>query len=370
MNLDKFLNKLAWFFGASKIINNFPDGILFVNKEGYITQMNKRAGELLLVSDGTNTLLLSDFLKEGLEVVKFSAKSKRAVLTEINVGGHCFYAELFASKIKKGYCVSLRDSTTLTNEQETEIKINKFNNEKNAMLVKIEPEISSHIESIRGFSKGLIDGLGGELSEKQAKYVKIVNNNAVDLSNFMKNLFEFSECESSLYKPEYEKFDIVALIKEVIKEFENKFDEKKVGFTFDYDLIDDRFIFADIKGFKKIITNIFSASFDMTENGNISLRLSPVDEETSLGFGLDENQKYMQITLRDTGTGLEVNELKTLCDPYFQADKGKKNLSRALMLGSASILVKRSNGFIDISSELMRGTIYNIVIPVEKEKNE
>ena len=39
-------------------------------------------------------------------------------------------------------------------------------------------------------------------------------------------------------------------------------------------------------------------------------------------------------------------------------------------MGAASILVKRAGGYIYVRSEVMKGTRYDIIIPVEKENNE
>ena len=75
----------------------------------------------------------------------------------------------------------------------------------------------------------------------------------------------------------------------------------------------------------------------------------------------------MQISIRDTGSGVAPEDMKYLCEPYAQLEKGKKNFLRALKLGSASILIKRANGLFDVNSELRSGTKYEIVLPIEKE---
>ena len=113
MNLDKFFKNLNWFFGASKVLNNFPDAIVYVNNSGYVTQMNRKAGELFAVSDGESVLLLDDFIKNGMDLVKFSAKSKRTVISEAEINGVTFLVEFIAAKIKNGFCISFRNNTKL-----------------------------------------------------------------------------------------------------------------------------------------------------------------------------------------------------------------------------------------------------------------
>ncbi len=370
MKLKKIFKNIWWFLGASNTINNFPDAIIYVNTEGYIVKINKKAKEIFILNDGISPVRLNDIIPEGMIAVKNSAKLKKSVLTQADIEGHKFYIELMASKKGHYYLVSVRNKTQLTNDKDTELQIEKFNNEKNAMLIKLKSELKSPLESITGFSKGMLEGLGGELTDKQVKYVKIINNNANDLNEFLDKLLEFTYSESLLYTPEYKKFDVVAITKEVLKNFESKFEDKKLDFNFDYGMLENRSICNDLEAYKKIIENILTVSINTTDNGGISLTLKPVDAESSISFGLIEGKSYLQISIMDTGVGIEPEEMHELCDPYFHADKGRKNLLRALRLGSASILVKRSDGFIDISSELMRGTIYNIVIPTEKEADE
>ena len=62
--------------------------------------------------------------------------------------------------------------------------------------------------------------------------------------------------------------------------------------------------------------------------------------------------------------------MKYLCEPYAQLEKGKKNFLRALKLGTASILIKRANGLINIHSEVKVGTKFEIILPIEKEQDE
>lgn len=95
------------------------------------------------------------------------------------------------------------------------------------MLVKLEGDIKSPISSITGFSQGLLDGIGGNLTEKQAKYIKIINSNSNDLYHFMDKLLEFTESESSLYKSMYQNFDVVQIIKGIASEFEKEIQNKK-----------------------------------------------------------------------------------------------------------------------------------------------
>lgn len=371
MNLEKLAKELWWSLTAFRAINELPDSVIFVSYDGIIERVNSKAKESFgIVIDELNPPKLNDYIKDGMDMINLSIKSQKPVAAVATIPTREFHIELNAAKQGHGYCLTVRDLTKLTDEIVTEEKIARFNGEKNAMLVKLEGDIKSPISSITGFSQGLIDGIGGDLTEKQAKYIKIINSNSNDLYHFMDKLLEFTEAESSMYKSEYQNFDIVQTAKEIASDFEKEIQNKKITFEIEADGLEKRTVYSDLKAVEKIVRNILETSVSMTETGFILVNISRPDEVTASTFGLSaENisKSHVQITLKDTGVGFAEEEMKYLCDPYAQLEKGKKNFVRSLNLGSASILTKRANGFINIQSEANKGTRYDIIIPTEKD---
>ena len=81
-----------------------------------------------------------------------------------------------------------------------------------------------------------------------------------------------------------------------------------------------------------------------------------------------KENSLMQISISDTGIGLQETELDGLFEPYNQLDKtNKKNIVRSISLGTANILARRLNGIVWAESEVMKGTTFNIIIPIEKD---
>ncbi len=370
MNLEKLVKNLWWAITAFKTINDLPDSVVFINSEGFVKRANRKAFECFgFTIEETNPIKIEDFIKEGLTAVHNSIKYQRPVAATATIPGREFYVELNAVKKDSGFCLTIRDLTRLTNEIVTEEKIAKFNSEKNAMLVKLEGDIKSPITSISGFSQGLLDGLGGELTEKQTKYIKIINSNSNELYHFMDKLLEFTYAESSLYEAVYQNFDIVEVFKGIIKDFEPELEAKKLAFDFDYDSIDKRTVYTDFKAIQKTLRNILEVALAMTDTGYIIVKLRLPDEKTAARFGLKSPEQlkgYIHLSVKDTGIGVPEEDMKYLCEPYAQLESGKKNFLRSLKLGTATILAKRTGGNIFVSSEVMKGTMYDIVFPIEK----
>lgn len=367
MNLSRLFKHVGWFLSSYDILNNLADAVLIVNRDGVIVSYNKKAKDIFgFVNGSFGKYNISDIIKDYKNLVNQSADLLKPVLTTAVLPERSFYVEFNAVARGRGYCVVLRDLTALTKELNNEDKINKFNSEKNAMLAKIEDDVKAPISSIAGFSKGLLDGLGGELSEKQAKYVKIINSNAVELTEFMEKLLCFSKVESSIYEENYRSFDVIELVKNLSKEYQNELDSKGVAFAIDGEALSNRNIYTAVNALQDAYKNILETAVSMTEKGYISVNLTNPNEDICAVFKIKDPKKYLHIIIRDTGVGVSVDDMKYLCEPYAQLGKGKKNLLRAFRLGIASILIKRLNGYITIKSEVTKGTRYEIIIPVEK----
>ena len=367
MKFNELVKRIILFFQSEKILNKIPEVVLYLDWEGYILSSNETAQNYYGI---LRNIHINDIISDGMKHIRHSIKYKKAIVVDTKIYGNDFLAELNASKTNKNYYVTLRNKTPYMENIELKNNTEKFTEEKNVMIAKIADEIKSPINSISGFTQGLLDGIAGELSEKQAKYLKIIKNNTEDLDALMTKFIDFSYCESSLFSLETKKIDVVNSIKDTVKELKKNNKYKNLEIDIDYTSISNRSIYFDEYTLKQTITNIIEASYITTKNNIISMHLSVPDAENSISFGLDESKKHLQIYIKDSGTGFSKDELMHICNPYAQLDKDKKNIVRSYCLGIASILIKRAHGFFNISSELKQGTIYNIIIPIEKAQDE
>ena len=363
MNFEQIGKNLNSFLTSPKILDNLPDMFLYLDSDGFIKEANFNARNNLGANEN---ITINELFSNGLKAVRQSVKCKKAILVETKTPNE--FLELTASKIDRDYCVCIRDNTKIINDNIEKDRIEKFNNEKNAMIYKLQNEFSAPLNSMIGFCQGLVDGIAGEVTEKQSKYLKIIQSNANELNEFTEKFIDFSYAESLQYESEYKKFDIISEIKDIIKEFEKNIDKEKISINFIYDNIESRNVYNDFNAIKKSIINILELSLKSTESGNIQVILSHPNDEEYITYGLNESKKYLQIKIIDTGTPVAPKDLRQICNPYAQLEKNKKHIVKSLRLGIISILTKRANGIFNIKSN--NGNEYNIIIPTEKEEDE
>lgn len=131
-------------------------------------------------------------------------------------------------------------------------------------------------------------------------------------------------------------------------------------------LLDDSVILADPTKLHQVVMNICTnAVHAMEETGGV---LGIVAENLAAGDKvlIPELQKYtgqyLKLAISDTGTGIAPEILDRLFEPYFTTKKAGygTGLGLAVVFG----IVKEYNGHVSVTSELGKGTVFNLFFPV------
>lgn len=370
MNLINLFSNI----NPKEVLKYLPDAVLVVNEQtGEIVWINEKASNIFeIVRDEMENLKFDDLVNKGMELAEQSSIKDVPVIGGAVVNEKEFFVEMNAALLDEQYFITIRDVTAMTTVLVNAERTGRLNKDKNIMLSKLANEFKSPLQSIIGFSQALKDGLGGTINEKQEKYVKIINKNATDSLYFMEKFFEFSQMESSLFDFDFQVFDILNTVQTIIKNNETAIKAKNLTVNVSSENLLNKAVYTDMDAVKVIMQNILETSIKLTEIGSINIELSNPDPELIKKVGIKpiknaNEASYLLISIVDNGIGLQENETEGIFEPYTQLDKvNKKNIVRSFCLGTAKELVKHLNGAIWLQTEVMRGTIFNIILPVEK----
>lgn len=358
-----------------EVINNLPDAVFVLEADGKIIWANDKASIIFetKISD-LKKLYFDEIVANGLELAEKSFAKRSSVVTgAVTTEGKEFFVEINSKKYIEQHFVTIRDITAMTNVLLNAEKTGKFNKEKNAMLTKLSNEIKSPIQSIIGFSQALSNGLGGNINEQQSKYIKIINKNSMELLHFMDKFLEFSWAESSLFKLKNQPFDLINTIQTVIKNNENALNTKGLNINYNFKEFNKKVVYSDESALKIILQNLLETSIKLTETGSITMIVDYPDIDLVNRYGVrmfkgGTNNSYVRITINDTGIGLAETEIENIFEPYTQLDKtNKKTIVRSITLGTVQTILKRLGGAVWVRSEVMKGSTFTIILPIEKE---
>jgi PAS domain S-box-containing protein len=128
-------------------------------------------------------------------------------------------------------------------------------------------------------------------------------------------------------------------------------------------------IMADPTQIHQVAINLgTNAAHAMEENGGIlemSLDEVELDEGSSAGYLHVNSGPYIQLTVSDTGCGIDPEIKDRIFDPYFST----KEVGKGSGIGLAVVhgIVKDHDGSISVSSEPAKGTTVKVLFPVINE---
>jgi signal transduction histidine kinase len=121
---------------------------------------------------------------------------------------------------------------------------------------------------------------------------------------------------------------------------------------------------GDPNQIEQIVMNLLVNASDAMPDGGvitISTRLLTIEADRSKIPFIILPGRYVVLSISDTGTGIPQESLKKIFDPFFTTkDKGK---GTGLGLATVYGIVKDHKGYIDVQTEIEKGTTFYIYFP-------
>lgn len=230
----------------------------------------------------------------------------------------------------------------------------------------IAHDFNNILSSISTFSHLLEDELRNiDTDNDLIDYVKYINIASKLGKNLTSNLLAFGRPQSVNLRP-MELNSVIENISDLLKSFLTEGIELHISLT-----KEQIPIFADPHLIEQIIINLCTNAKDaMIEGGTLVIRTELVSHKAKSKRQFVEIPagNYMTLSVSDTGQGIAQENLERIYEPFFSTKKHDKGTG----LGLAIIhnIIKQHNGFIDVESEVGKGTTFSIFFPAHPEKME
>ena len=199
----------------------------------------------------------------------------------------------------------------------------------------------------------VLDGIGGDVSDRQREFLEVAKNNSERLRRLINELLELTRLETTKVTIKKKLFNIVATVKTVVSSFITVMQRKGISITV---ILPDKDIqiWGNEDKISQVLTNLI---------GN-AIKYNKQDGEVEVK--LEESNAAVKICVCDTGEGIPREDLDKIFNRFYRVAirKGRnKVVGAGLGLSITKAIVERHNGEITVDSEVDKGSTFTVILP-------
>lgn len=205
------------------------------------------------------------------------------------------------------------------------------------------------------------------LSAEQHAYIQIIKKSSHTLMDLLNNVLELSRLESGKMTVESELFDLPTLVEEATYVFAAKALERNIELIMDIEE-ETPLLYGDTRKIRQILINLISNAVKFTHAGDILIQatiISENNEQLEVPGIVAEPRVSLQISITDTGIGMEPKQLERLFERYYRAGLRESSYNgTGLGLVVCKQLIELMEGQIEVKSVPGEGSVFSFTLPV------
>ncbi len=236
-------------------------------------------------------------------------------------------------------------------------ELQRTNQLKNQFLASTSHEIRTPLSSILGFTHLLIAQGFDASRERHQEYLNIIQSSGKHLLALINDILDLSKIEANQMEVQWEAVDIPAISRTVFALVKEKAATKGLKMVLDLDP-DVTNIIADSLRLKQMLLNLLFNALKFTESGSVGLQVKKIND-------------FVHFIVWDTGTGIPSEHQGELFQPYSQIANLLVSRDEGTGLGLAVTrkLAELHSGYVEVESEMNKGSRFTIVLPLNQSTN-
>ena len=340
-----------------ELINHLVIGVMLLDENRQITMVNPIMNEILeenlygkighsylevFKSFGLNQLIEAAYEKQELQNREIALLIQDEKIVDVNIVP-------IPGRMKNttNYIVLLYDIT----------EIRRLEKVRTDFVANASHELRTPITALKGFSETLLDG-ALEDREVLIEFLEIMLKESSRLDLMVQDILQLSKLEQKQVRLNVEAIEAKVIVKEVFQILQQKAELKNIELSIEYD--EPVYLEVDHDQLKQIILNLVGNAVSYTpENGIVKVEL-----------GYDNQEAVIKVV--DNGIGIPQEEQSRVFERFYRVDKARSRNAGGTGLGLSIVkyLVENLNGFIELNSELGKGTSFEIHLPIKFENKQ
>jgi GAF domain-containing protein/DNA-binding response OmpR family regulator len=253
------------------------------------------------------------------------------------------------------------DNALLYAEQlQTAEQLRELDQLKNLFLANMSHELRTPLNSIIGFSRVILKGIDGPITDQQQQDLTAIYNAGQHLLGLINDILDLSRIEAGKMELNFEDLEIDAIINSVMATTRGLVKEKRISLEQQVQPGLPR-VYADATRIRQILLNLLQNAAKFTEEGYIRVLAELVTNPHGIQF--------VRISVTDTGIGIAPEHQKMLFEPFTQIDSSTTRSvgGTGLGLSISRNLIDLHGGEIGIDSAEGEGSTFYFTLPVRQE---
>lgn len=229
----------------------------------------------------------------------------------------------------------------------------QLNDMKSEFVQLVSHELRSPLASIRQLLAVVLDGLAGELMEKQKDLLSRSQLKIQDLLDLINDLLDVAKIESGHGLQERAPLDLCEGLRHIVELMKPRAESQNIALRLK---ISDRLplVQADARSMEELFSNLVSNAINYSPEGG-EIVVSAVS-----------SGKFLEVCVSDTGVGIDPEEISKIFDKFYRIKDPRTRHVRGSGLGLAIVkaIVESHGGRVEVASWPGKGTAFRVLLPI------
>ena len=222
---------------------------------------------------------------------------------------------------------------------------------KNDFISSVSHELRTPLTAIKGWAETMQEG--GDLDEStRRKGIHVILSETERLSSMVEELLDFSRIQSGRFNIQLEKLDVVAELSDAVLMFDER--ARREGITLLYEEPEEFVVLmGDRNRLRQVFVNVIDNALKYSSAGG-TVRVEAARAGSSF-----------QVVVSDTGCGISAEDLPKVKTKFYKANFTRRG--SGIGLAVANEIVQQHNGSLELASQVGKGTVVTITLPIQGE---
>ncbi|MCM3006246.1 sensor histidine kinase [Priestia koreensis] len=230
-------------------------------------------------------------------------------------------------------------------------ELNKIETMRREFVASVSHEIQSPLTSIRGFANALKEEHIS--SEDRLRYLSIIEKESSRLAQLGGNLLKLASLDSEHHPVTLSTYSLDEQLRTVILALEPQWSGKDLELDLNMNAVR---ITADRDLLEQVWMNLLTNSMTYTSEGG------------KIGVALNVENGFAYCIISDSGIGISKEDQRYIFESFYKADKSRGGKGNGLGLAITKKVVSIHNGSIGLESEIGKGSIFTVTLPLSGDK--